>query len=429
MQYVKLRAGLVLSLSILALILACVPRAGHAHADGRVNIRAMHLEYQARGLTAYYRLSFPLVVGAVEDSRADALDMPRQYPYTLSKVESGHTFYYADANELAGGLDVASALIAWGHRLTAAGREIMPEVLGAAVHARGNVPPFSSLEQARRAIAQPLSPDAFHDIEIDDMLFDVALFYPAVRSTDEIALQSTLSPGRLNNAPVKNVIVSHAGDRSATYSSIGLLDSPMVINPSAWTAASQFIKEGARHILEGADHLLFVACLAWQAVTLRSLMLRITAFSAGHALSMFAAYLGLVPGADWFSGAIELAIALSVFAAAVVLLADRMSWFHSSLIAAVFGVVHGMGFAFGMRELTVHMGPNIITSFLSFSLGGEVVQVVFGAVVWIVSRRYLSHEPGRRKLIHIAVPAGMALVAGSWVLERSLSFWRLVESF
>lgn len=52
MQHMKLHAGKALFLSLLALFLSAVVPRVHAHADGRINIRAVHLEYHACGLTA-----------------------------------------------------------------------------------------------------------------------------------------------------------------------------------------------------------------------------------------------------------------------------------------------------------------------------------------------------------------------------------------
>ncbi len=396
MQYVKSRASAILFLSLLALFLLARTSSAHAHADSKINIRAIHLEYHHLGMTAYYRLSFPLVAAAGREAGTEEADAGASYPYVISRLESGHTFHYADPDRLAHGLGLAGSLAASGHRVTVAERDISPEVISAAVHARGNVPPFSTLEQAREAVLQSASPDAFRDVDIENMLIDVAILYRAVRSTDPIEISSTLDPAPLSEASVKNVVVSHAEGRSATYSRIGLLNRPMTVNPSIWTTARQFIEAGVMHIVHGADHLIFVACLALGAPTLRAVTLRITAFSAGHAMSMVAAFFGFVPDVEWFSGAIELAIALSVLVSAIVLLVNRMSSFHASSIAFAFGIVHGLGFAFGIRELAADVGANAVISFLSFSLGGEVVQVVFGAGIWVLWRR-LSLVSGRRQ--------------------------------
>ncbi|HYD59816.1 MAG TPA: HupE/UreJ family protein [Noviherbaspirillum sp.] len=414
-------------MSLFALFLLGRSSSAQAHADSKINIRAIHLEYHHLGMTAYYRLSFPLVAAAGREVSTEESAFKQSYPYVISRLESGHTFHYADPDGLAHGLGLAGALVASGHRVTVAGSEISPEVVSAAAHARGNVPPFSTLEQARQAVLQSASPDAFRDVDIENVLIDVAILYRAVRNTDQIEISSTLDPAPLSEAPVKNVVVSHAEGRATTYSRIGLLDSPMTINPSIWTTARQFIAAGITHIVQGVDHLIFVACLALGAPTLRAAALRITAFSAGHAISMVAAYFGLVPDVEWFSGAIELAIALSVLGSAIVLLVNRMTSFHASSFALAFGIVHGLGFAFGIRELMADMGANVIISFLSFSLGGEAVQVVFGAGIWALSRRF-SLACGRRQAsAHVAVAIGLVLVAGFWVVERSVLLWEMMR--
>ena len=426
MQHVKSHASAVLFLSLLALFLLVRPSSARAHADGRINLRAIHLEYHHSGMTAYYRVSFPLVAAAGGRNITEGAGVRKSYPYVISRLESGHTFHYADPERLADGLEDAAALVASGHRVTVAGREISPEVVSTAVHARGNVPPFSTLEQARLAVSQSAPPAAFHDVDIGNVLIDVAILYRSVGSADQIDIQSTLDPAPLSEAPVKNVVVAHADGLPTTYSRIGLLDRPMTINPSAWTTARQFIATGAGHIVQGADHLLFVACLALEAPTLRALAVRITAFSAGHAISMAAAYFGFVPDAEWLSGTIELAIALSVLGSAIVLLVKRIPSFPASSFALAFGIVHGLGFAFGIRELAADMGPNVIISFLSFSLAGEAVQIVFGAGVWLLSQRLSCIGARTHARAHAAVATGLVVVAGFWVLERAVLLWKTV---
>lgn len=414
-------------LSLLALLLLGKASLALAHADGRINIRALHLEYHPLGLTAYYRLSFPLIAAALVTNDMEGEPSRNGSPYVMSRIESGLTFHYADPAGIAAGLGQLGTLVASGHKLTASGRYIPPEVRGAAVHARGSVPPFSTLEQARAAVLQSTPPDSFHDVEIEDMLVDVAILYRTVGIDDEIEIQSMLDPAPLSDAPVKNVVVSHAEEESTTYSLIGLLDRAMIINPSIWTAVSQSLAEGTAHILQGADHLLFVACLALGATTLRMVALRITAFTAGHAMSMTAAYFGLLPEGDWFSGAIELAIALTVLGSAIALLANRLRSFHAPSVALAFGIVHGLGFAFGIRDLVSNMGSNVVISFLSFSLGGEAVQIVFGACIWALSHRFAYSAPQRQEDVHAIIAAFLTLAAGYWVFERSVQVWEMMS--
>lgn len=425
----RLYTSKLLFLSLLALFLLGTPPLAQAHADGRINIRAIHLEYHPLGMTAYYRLSLPLIAAALVTNGMEREASPDGSPYVVSRIESGLTFHYADPAGLAAGLGELGTLVASGHKLTASNRYITPEVRAAAVHARGSVPPFSTLAQAKVSVLQSTPPASFYDVEIGDVLVDVAILYRSVGSDDEIEIQSTLDPAPLSDAPVKNVVVSHAGGESTTYSLIGLLDRPMTVNPSIWTAVRQSLAGGTAHILQGADHLLFVACLALGAATLRSVAARITAFTAGHAMSMTVAYFGLIPEGDWFSGAIELAIALTVLGAAIALLANRMRSFHAPLIALAFGIIHGLGFAFGIRDLVSNMGSNVVISFLSFSLGGEAVQIVFGTCIWALSQRFSCSAPQWQEDVHAVLAACLTLAAGYWVLERSVQLWEMMPVY
>ena len=110
---------------------------------------------------------------------------------------------------------------------------------------------------------------------------------------------------------------------------------------------------GIHHILEGVDHLLFVAALVLVVGNLRRLLVTITAFTLAHSVTLAAATLGLVrvPQAP-----VEAVIALSiVFVAAEIVrgleakagLTARAPW----VVAFAFGLLHGFGFAGALAEV------------------------------------------------------------------------------
>lgn len=179
---------------------------------------------------------------------------------------------------------------------------------------------------------------------------------------------------------------------------------------------------GFEHILLGWDHLAFVLALVLLVGWGRSLLWTVTAFTAGHSVTLALASLGVVhvPQAP-----IEAAIALSIFVLAVEItraragrptLTRRSPW----AVAAGFGLLHGLGFAGALAEVGLPT-EEIPLALLAFNAGIEVGQLVFVAVVLAVAaalRRMPIAWPGWSR----AVPAyGVGSLAVLWLLERVVS--------
>ncbi len=134
----------------------------------------------------------------------------------------------------------------------------------------------------------------------------------------------------------------------------------IALDPRWYQAASTFVKLGFEHILDGIDHLLFLLCLVapFRLRHFRTLIGIITAFTVAHSITLIAAALGFVPAGRWFPPLVEVLIALSIVYMAlenvVVALRNgqnaeaslRWRW----LIAGFFGLVHGFGFSFALKQ-------------------------------------------------------------------------------
>jgi hydrogenase/urease accessory protein HupE len=179
---------------------------------------------------------------------------------------------------------------------------------------------------------------------------------------------------------------------------------------------------GVEHILLGWDHLLFVLALVLLVGWGRSLVWTITAFTAGHSVTLALASLGVVhvPQAP-----IEAAIALSIFFLAVELisarqgkrtLTQRAPW----AVAAGFGLLHGLGFAGALAEVGLPTAE-IPLALFSFNVGIELGQLAFVGAVLLAGA-------GLRKIPVVwprwaqAVPAyGIGTMAAFWFLQRAVS--------
>jgi hydrogenase/urease accessory protein HupE len=151
-----------------------------------------------------------------------------------------------------------------------------------------------------------------------------------------------------------------------------------------------FFLMGVEHILLGWDHLLFLACLLLLGGSFWGLMKIVTAFTVAHSISLALAALDVVSLPPRL---VESLIALSIayVAAENIFLRDRAAskrW----IIAFVFGLVHGFGFASVLREAGLPKA-GLVWSLLGFNLGVEtgqamVVALTMPLLLWLGKRTW-----------------------------------------
>lgn len=188
--------------------------------------------------------------------------------------------------------------------------------------------------------------------------------------------------------------------------------------------ATAYLSLGVEHILAGIDHLLFVLALLLIVRGWKTLVATITAFTIAHSLTLGAAVLGYVQVPQQ---PVEALIALSILFLATEIvhtwqgrpgLAERRPW----LVAFVFGLLHGLGFAGALSEvgLPSHAIP---LALLFFNIGVELGQLLFVAAV--MSLRGLWLRVAERPMGWALMPATYAIggVAASWTIDRVAGFW------
>ncbi len=192
---------------------------------------------------------------------------------------------------------------------------------------------------------------------------------------------------------------------------------------STLDAVSRYTVLGVEHILEGADHLLFVLGLlllvSTPTVRVKPLIQTVTAFTVAHSLTLGLATLGFV---NVPSRPVEAAIALSiVFLAMEVVrgwqgqesLTHRQPW----LVAFGFGLLHGLGFAGALADVGLPQAE-IPIALLFFNVGVEVGQLLFVAVV-LAARWLLLRRPRQWPAWAAYAPVYLIGVTGAyWVIER-----------
>jgi hypothetical protein len=187
------------------------------------------------------------------------------------------------------------------------------------------------------------------------------------------------------------------------------------LSPQWHQAALRFVELGFRHILDGTDHLLFLLCLVIPLRRLRPLVLVVTAFTVAHSVTLIASAFGLAPEALWFPPLVETLIAASIVYMAlenIVAPHLRLRW----AIAFAFGLVHGFGFSFALRQTLQFAGSHLLTSLLSFNVGVELGQLlVLGLLVPALGLlfRFVPERTGT-----IVLSALVAHTGWHWMVER-----------
>jgi hydrogenase/urease accessory protein HupE len=175
---------------------------------------------------------------------------------------------------------------------------------------------------------------------------------------------------------------------------------------------------GVHHILAGWDHLLFVIALVLLVRRGWAVVKAVTAFTVAHSLTLVGVTLGLV---GLPQRPVEALIALSIVLVARELLrppepaslARRFPW----LVAFVFGLVHGFGFAGALAEIGLPEGE-VPAALLAFNLGVEAGQlaVVGGLIVVLAVARRLA--PGRLGGGIRLAAYGIGATASYWLVAR-----------
>ena len=263
----------------------------------------------------------------------------------------------------------------------------------------------------------PLSPDT--TIEWNQGLLDVALDF-GIRS-DRSAFSIDLALARLGVRVVTALRFLAPGGAVRAFEFTG--DPGLVpLDPSVVQAAWRFVKLGFVHILEGTDHLLFLVCLVIPVRRFRALVPVVTAFAVAHSITLIGSAFNIAPGGLWFPPLIETLIAASiVYMAFENMLAGRFE--HRWMVAFGFGLVHGFGFSFALRDSLQFAGAHLVTSLLSFNVGVELGQLLVLPLA-IVPVRLLVRYAASERVAIIVISAVVAHTAWHWMIDRGATLRR-----
>ena len=201
---------------------------------------------------------------------------------------------------------------------------------------------------------------------------------------------------------------------------------------SLFTAFKNFLVEGIWHIWIGYDHILFLLMLLVPSVyyyrdgrplprqsfkdVLIEVLKIVTAFSVAHSITLGLSVSEMVTLNTQF---VEVAIALSVLFTAVNNLHPMVTK-HAWIMAFLFGLIHGFGFANVLHDLIVKNSSDFLAMLFGFNLGVEIGQLVIVAAVLPVLY-ILEKTVFYRNFILYGFSALTACIAAIWAAERAFN--------
>jgi hypothetical protein len=283
------------------------------------------------------------------------------------------------------------------------------------VDVRASLPSDKSFATYEGALAHVTGSPLPGDTEFlwNQGMLDILFEYPIQSEQSRFSIRLKLDRLGLRTITVLRYLTPAGAVRAFEF-----LGDPGVVrlDPRWHQAAFQFVKLGFLHILDGIDHLLFLLCLVIPFRRFRSLIAVVTSFTVAHSITLIASAYNFAPDALWFPPLIETLIATSIVYMALENIVSpqlKRRW----LITFGFGLVHGFGFSFALRQTLQFAGTHLLTSLLSFNIGVELGQLLVLVLV-IPALGWLFRHVVAERLGTIILSAIVAHTSWHWTTER-----------
>jgi hydrogenase/urease accessory protein HupE len=247
---------------------------------------------------------------------------------------------------------------------------------------------------------------------------------------------STASPLQTSSVLLSPALDGAAATPGAnTNQSTPLSTGAALANSSQWSTLKDYFLLGVHHLLEGYDHLAFLLALVLPLQLLlrwpgrktspellnsatgkrnvwRTLLLTITAFTVGHSITLILATLGLTSASpSWVEPMIAASIAVTAF-----LNIRPVPWVRVDVLALLFGMIHGYGFAGLMLEAAAPTGL-LPWALAGFNLGVEAGQLI-AVSAWVLVSQPLLNRSWYAPVVVRGGSALLILLATWWFYQR-----------
>ena len=281
---------------------------------------------------------------------------------------------------------------------------------------------FASYEQAMAHITGIKLP-AETDVYWNQVMLDALFEYPIQSDQSEFSIHPGLARLGLRVVTVLRFSPASSDHVVRAFEFVG--DPGLVkLDPRWHQAALRFVGLGFLHILEGTDHLLFLFCLVIPFRRFGTLVPIVTSFTIAHSFTLIASAYNLGPDALWFPPLIETLIAMSIVYMALENIVGGSTVNRRWMITFAFGLVHGFGFSFALRQSLQFAGSHLLTSLLSFNVGVELGQLLV-LVLLIPVLDMLFRFVVAERMGTIILSALVAHTGWHWMMER----WEILRQF
>jgi hypothetical protein len=181
---------------------------------------------------------------------------------------------------------------------------------------------------------------------------------------------------------------------------------------------------GAKHMVTGYDHLLFLLGVIFYLYRLRDIGVYVTLFALGHSTTLI---LGVLTGVSVSAYLIDAIIGLSVVYKALDNMGAYQRWFgfqpNTKAATLIFGFFHGFGLATKILDFEVSPA-GLVPNLLAFNVGVELGQLLsLGAI--LIAMSFWRRTPGFHR--HALVTNGVVMTAGFVLMGLQLAGFFILD--
>jgi hypothetical protein len=185
---------------------------------------------------------------------------------------------------------------------------------------------------------------------------------------------------------------------------------------------SMYFVLGWDHIIsrDALDHMLFIVALSviYRFEDWRRVLILVTAFTIGHFLTLMLSVTDVIrANSEWVEFLIPLTIVITALYNLFKPKLQSATTAFPYILALVFGLVHGLGYANAIRFVLVEE-QSLGWSLFAFNLGLEIGQIVVVLSALILGEGVLRYTPLQRRYWVVIVSSIVILVAMNMVINR-----------
>jgi HupE / UreJ protein len=281
---------------------------------------------------------------------------------------------------------------------------------------RASLPSDKSFASYDEAYTHVTGPSLSNDMQVywNQVMLDVLFEYPIHSDLSRFSIHPGLA--RLGLQVITALRFLRPDGAVRAFEFVG--DPGLVrLDPQWYQAALNFVTLGFFHILDGTDHLLFLFCLVIPFRSLRKLIPVVTSFTVAHSITLIASAYNLAPDFLWFPPLIETLIAMSIVYMALENIVGGIGVQRRWMITFGFGLVHGFGFSFALRQTLQFAGSHLLASLLSFNIGVELGQLLVLVLLIPLLHAFFRYAVAER-MGTIILSALVAHTGWHWMLDR-----------